>query len=225
MKRKKELLSGIKCVVFDIDGTLMDSIPRIVECIGLSCKKHNIEAPSQQACFNVIGLGLNLAIQQVIPNESKDTQALVAETYRLTYTELEDAKPTELFPGALDMIKKLKENGIKIAIATGKSMKGWNRVAKYAHLGEYVDYVVTADTALSKPNNQMLRKISDSLKLPIKSCIMVGDSTLDIQMAINAKMPNIAITTGVHTKEQLYNSNADFVVDDLSSILDLLNLK
>jgi phosphoglycolate phosphatase-like HAD superfamily hydrolase len=54
---------------------------------------------------------------------------------------------------------------------------------------------------------------------------MVGDSTLDIQMAINAKMPNIAITTGVHTKEQLYNSNADFVVDDLSSILDLLNLK
>ncbi len=213
-----QILKNLKAVVFDIDGTIMDSVSRIVKCLQESCMAFGLPAPEKDACKNVIGLTLPEAIAALLPNESQDVIDKVTERYRIDYTRSEDEKPTQLFKNAVSLFEALKANGYKIGIATGKSRKGYNRVIKNTTLGKYVDASVTGDEVRSKPDPQMLLSLSDKLLVPAKAILMVGDSTLDLAMANKINMPSAGVLTGVHNEETLKTENPLLIVPDLADL-------
>lgn len=212
------VLQNIKAIVFDIDGTIMDSIGRIVECLQDSCAQYGIEKPSTEDCKNVIGLTLPEAIATLISNESQETIDKVEEFYRVEYVRKEELKPTSLFDGVEELFKNLKEQGFKIAIATGKSRKGYNRVIQNTPLEQYIDVSVTGDEVRSKPDPQMLVRISDILMLPYKAILMVGDSLLDLEMAKKISMPSAGVLTGVHDSDILNTANPLLIEYDVKSL-------
>ncbi|MDY3108172.1 MAG: HAD-IA family hydrolase [Succinivibrio sp.] len=207
MVSKQEVYKNIKAVIFDIDGTIMDSVPRIVTCLQDACKAYNLEIPEKHACRNVIGLSLPKAIKSLIPNESEEMVEKVTEHYRVNYTRLETEKPTQLFMHAVELFTALKEKGYKIGIATGKSRKGFERVLQKTRLGEFVDVAVTGDEVRSKPDQEMLLSIADKMLLPVKAILMVGDSVLDLEMAKRARMYSVGVLTGVHDEETLNSAS------------------
>ncbi len=216
------MFKGVKAVIFDIDGTLMDSISRIVECIRMACESCKVQVPTPQESKNIIGLTLTEAIRQLFSDLSEEKIAEVVEAYKKIYTDYEDREPTALFDDSLTTIKKLREHGIKIGIATGKSRKGYNRVVNYANLKDLVDVSCTGDEVRSKPDSQMLRVLSDELQIPVQACVMVGDSLLDLDMATNAHVLGVGVTTGVHSREVLEKANPVCIVDSLTELADLI---
>jgi phosphoglycolate phosphatase len=210
--------NNIKAVIFDIDGTIMDSIGRIVECMQLSCKDMSVEAPSVQACKDIIGLTLAEAVDTLLPNFNEKLRTQTVQCYKDNYTKLEDECPTQLFKDTEAVFEQLHANGYKIGIATGKSRKGYNRVMGYTNLARYIDVSVTGDEVRSKPDQQMLLRACDKLLLPVKACLMVGDSVLDIGMANNALMPSAAVLTGVHDYERLSKLAPVSITENLTDL-------
>lgn len=217
------MLSNIEAVIFDIDGTLMDSIGRIVESMTLACTASKIPVPSEEACKNIIGLTLREAVDTLVPESHKDKVDEIVANYKKTYVELELANPVKLFEDAIPTLELLKSKGIKIGIATGKSRQGYKRVSEYANLKSYVDASVTGDEYKSKPDPEMLIACADMLKLPIDKCLMVGDSALDIAMGNNAGMLTAAVLTGVHTAEKLHENHPTIIVNSLENLAKYFN--
>ena len=207
------MFKDVSAVIFDIDGTLMDSISRIVECIRISCSEIGASVPSSEDSKSVIGLSLGQAIASILPGRSEDEISKAVDVYRNTYIRMEKDDPVKLFDDAFGVMEELKNRGYKIGIATGKSRKGYDRV---------IDVSSTGDEVRSKPDQQMLNRLSDELLIPPKGCLMVGDSSLDISMGVNAHTHTAGVLTGVHDRETLMNAGADAVVNTLTELLDLL---
>lgn len=219
---KNNMFKDVSAVIFDIDGTLMDSIGRIVECLRLSCSEIGVEVPSEEKSKAVIGLSLGQAIAGIMPDCNEDDVRKSIEVYKNAYLRLEKDKPTELFDDARGVIEELKHRGYKIGIATGKSRQGYDRVMGYTRLSEFIDVSSTGDEVRSKPDQQMLNRLSDELRIPPKGCLMVGDSSLDICMGVNAHTHTAGVLTGVHDRDTLMNAGADTVVNTLTDLLELL---
>lgn len=120
------------------------------------------------------------------------------------------------------MVTDLKQKGYRIGIATGKSRKGYNRIMSYIGLKDLVDVSCTGDEVRSKPDPQMLLRLSDELLLPPKACLMVGDSTLDLTMAQRAMMESAGVTTGVHSRARLATIKPTVITDSLTELDQLL---
>lgn len=215
---------NIKAVIFDIDGTLMDSIGRIIECMQMAAMRCNEPKPSDNSCKNIIGLSLRTAVSTLFPNCNDEKVDAITNEYKKVYLELELSNPVSLFESTIPLLQALQKNSIKVGIATGKSTAGYLRVSKYSNFGNYVDVVGTVDTAKSKPAPEMLLKLSSELNLPLEDCLMVGDSTLDIDMANNASMQSVAVLTGVHNTQQLQSSNPTVIVENLEELAKLLGI-
>ncbi|MBQ4489203.1 MAG: HAD-IA family hydrolase [Ruminobacter sp.] len=216
------MFNDVRAVIFDIDGTLMDSINRIVECIRISCSEVGANVPSGEQSRAVIGLSLGQAIACILPGRDEKDVLKAIEVYKKTYLKLEQDNPTGLFADAYDVLLELKKRGYKIGIATGKSRMGYNRVMSYVEIAPLVDVSSTGDEVRSKPDQQMLNRLSDELRIPPKGCLMVGDSSLDISMGVNAHTRTAGVLTGVHDRNVLMNAGADVVVNSLTELLDYL---
>ena len=216
------MFKDVSAVIFDIDGTLMDSISRIVECIRISCSEIGASVPSSADSKSVIGLSLGQAIASILPGRSEEEIRKAVDIYRNTYIRMEMDDPVKLFDDAFGVMEELKNRGYKIGIATGKSRKGYDRVMGYAPIARFIDVSSTGDEVRSKPDQQMLNRLSDELLIPPKGCLMVGDSSLDISMGVNAHTRTAGVLTGVHDRETLMNAGADAVVNTLTELLELL---
>lgn len=216
------MFKDIKAVIFDIDGTIMDSIGRIVLCMERACSSTNIPIPSAEAIKEIIGLTLPEAVKTLLPMAQEERIEQTVLAYKQIYTQIEDEQPTTLFPDCLPLFALLKSKGYKIGIATGKSRKGYNRVISYANLKDFIDVSCTGDEVRSKPDPQMLIRLSDELKLPTRACLMVGDSELDLSMAHKANMCAVGVTTGVHSRSRLATIDNLAIVDSLTELGSLL---
>ncbi|MGN1392502.1 MAG: HAD family hydrolase [Succinivibrionaceae bacterium] len=212
----------IKAIIFDIDGTLMDSIGRITKCIELACERCGLSIPQDSSTRNIIGLSLPLAIKTLFPHEDINRLQEVAEAYKNIYIELETKFPVKLFDDAIPVLKSLRSKGYKIGIATGKSRHGYNRVAEYSNLKSFVEVSVTGDEYKSKPDPEMLISCAKKLNLECDECLMIGDSILDIMIGNNANMKTVGVLTGVHTKEQLSRVKPTMIVHNLTELLKIL---
>ena len=214
--------SGIKAVIFDIDGTLMDSVGRIIKTMQLSFREQGIPEPDAAAAKEVIGLSLKEAAEQLLPEAAPDVcQALVA-AYRKNYTLLEDREPTELFRDAVPFLRELRRRGFYTGLATGKSRKGCRRVLEGYGLSQYIDVSVAGDEFPSKPAPDMLLAAVGMLGLPAASCLMAGDSELDLLMAERAGMPGAGVLTGVHDRERLASCHPIVIAENLTELRRLL---
>jgi phosphoglycolate phosphatase len=195
MAKRFELL------VFDWDGTLMDSAAAIVAAIQLACRDIGVEAPPDARARHVIGLGLADALRHAVPDLPESSYPQMIERYRYHY--LSRDHELTLFSGAAEMIAELAAAGFMLAVATGKSRLGLDRALKVSGLGPYFQDSRCADECHSKPHPQMLEELMTAFGVAPERTLMVGDTTHDLQMARNAGVASLAVAYGAHTVEAL----------------------
>ena len=208
-------------IIFDWDGTLMDSIARIVSSMQAAAVSLSMNAPDDDQVKNVIGLSLPKIMEILFPLASKQqADALIAQ-YKLQYQE-KDTTPTPLFNNALPLLTQLHNSDKLLAIATGKGRKGLERVLKLSNTQHFFHTSRCSDEAKSKPDPQMLQSILDELSMPVERAIMIGDSSHDLDMARRAGMASIGVTYGVHKKAILAQYQPKAIVDSLTELQSLL---
>ena len=210
MARRFDLL------VFDWDGTLLDSVGAIVNAVKASCRDLGQPEPSDMHARQVIGLGLVDVLSHSVPGLAEDQFPKMVERYRFHY--LSNDHELNLFEGAAELIAKLHSAGFMLAVATGKSRNGLNRALIYSGLGAYFSATRCADECFSKPHPQMLEELMDELSVTPERTLMIGDTTHDLQMAINAGAYGLAVDYGAHSAAALDSLNP---VGRLRSIAEL----
>ena len=210
--------SSKKLIIFDWDGTLSDSVSRIARCIQLSAKDHQLPAPSFDQAKDIIGLGLREAILQLFPHASDDLVSAFATTYSAHYRQ-QDSSPCEFFPQVLDTLKLLHQRNYLLAVATGKSRAGLDRVLTATNLTAMFHGSRCADETASKPQPLMLQELLGQFDLSPHQAVMVGDTEFDMEMAVNADMPRLAVSYGAHSADRLLKYQPLACVDQFSEII------
>jgi phosphoglycolate phosphatase len=212
-----------KLLIFDWDGTLMDSETRIVNCLRIAIMEAGFESQSHDALKDVIGLGLREALKQLCPDKSDNLIESMADTYRHAYLNT-DKTPSELFPGVEDLLEHLENQGYWLAIATGKGRQGLDQVLEYTQLGGRFHTTRCASETFSKPHPLMLEEILQQLGMEANQALMIGDTEYDMEMAKNAGMDSLAVTYGVHEVNRLLKHNPVGCIDDINELPNCLNL-
>ena len=189
-------------LVFDWDGTLMDSAARIVRSMRAAFTELGLVPPAPDAARNVIGLGLSHAVTELAPDLDAATHTRVIERYRAHYLELDDT-PTPLFPGAAEVVAGLAAQGYLLAVATGKSRRGLDQALAQSGLGAHFHATRSADETFSKPHPQMLLELLDELGVSADRALMIGDTEYDLLTARNAGVDALAVCYGAHAPERL----------------------
>ncbi|MDX1678286.1 HAD-IA family hydrolase [Arsukibacterium sp.] len=215
---EKSSMAEVKLVIFDWDGTVMDSIGRIVSSMQAAAGLTGLVVPSSHAVKQIIGLSLDPAFALLFPDTDQAQRSQLFEHYRDHYT-IYDTTPTPLFNGAEQVLKTLAEQNILLAVATGKARKGLDRMFAETGLGHYFVTSRCADEAQSKPHPDMLLQISKQLGVAAANAIMVGDTSHDMKMAQAINMPRVGVTHGVHGAEVLRQFQPKAIIDDLPALL------
>jgi phosphoglycolate phosphatase len=205
MPRRFELL------VFDWDGTLMDSAAAIIASIQLSCQDLGLPVPERERAAHVIGLGLKDALSYAVPELPPGDYGKLSERYRYHY--LARDPDIELFPGMREMLIELKQQGHVLAVATGKSRVGLNRVLDATQLKQYFDASRCADETHSKPHPAMLQELMQELCIAPEATLMIGDTGHDLQMAVSAGVAALAVSYGAHPRDSLMAFNPLACID------------
>ena len=183
-------------IAFDWDGTLFDSTQIIARCIQAAVKDVGGTVPSDEAAGYVIGLGLAQALAHAAPDVPPSKYPLLGERYRHHYQL--HAHDLSLFDGVLPLLIALKERGYLLAVATGKSRQGLDEVLQTVELKSVFDASRTADKTAGKPDPKMLHELMAELGCAPDRTLMVGDTTHDLQMALNAGCPSLGVSYGAH---------------------------
>lgn len=208
-------------IVFDWDGTLMDSEFRIVSCMQRAADDVGVPVPTDGAARDVIGLGLTEAVMRVFPQAEPDQVGCLIAAYRRHWQSGEIA-PATLFDGAQALIEGLHGRGHLLAVATGKSRRGLDKALDETGLGRFFHASRCADEACSKPHPQMLQEILVDLETAADAAVVVGDTEYDMQMAHNARVSAVGVAHGVHSAERLASHGALLCFDDLFQLSDWL---
>ena len=203
-----------KFVVFDWDGTLMDSVARIVACMRAAISDTGLPHRKDEELTNIIGLGLQEAVAQIYPDISSHDFDKLVENYRHHFL-FRNKTPSLLFEGAESLLAHLQQSGFYLGVATGKGRAGLDKVLDETGLHTSFHATRCADEAFSKPHPQMLQDLMDEMGMQPHETLMVGDTEYDLQMAHNAGCDCIAITHGVHSHERLKIFNPVAFVDNL----------
>lgn len=188
-------------IVFDWDGTLLDSAAAIVHAIQAACRDLELPVPDDARARHVIGLGLIDAMRHAVPGLSPERYPLVAERYRFHY--LAGDHQLTLFDGVREMLGRLQVAGHVLAIATGKSRHGLDRALDHSGLGPLFQATRCADECHSKPHPQMLEELMAELGAAATSTVMIGDTSHDLLMASNAGVDSLGVAYGAHLHDDL----------------------
>jgi phosphoglycolate phosphatase len=183
-------------IVFDWDGTLMDSAACIATSLQAACGDLGYPVPSDRDARYVIGLGLHDAMAHVLPGVAPAQYEPVVERYRHHFLARDGG--TTLFSGVAELVRGLHERGHLLAVATGKTRRGLDRALEASGLAHYFDATRCADEGESKPHPGMLQWLMAKLKVEPTRTLMIGDTTHDLQMARAAGVPRVAIAHGAH---------------------------
>jgi phosphoglycolate phosphatase len=189
-------------IVFDWDGTLMDSAAKICRCIGAAAADCGIGDPGHERSRQIIGLGLVEALKALFPDVPTTEHQRLAERYRYYFVN-EDTTATPLFPGVRDGLEGLVRAGYRLAVATGKSRRGLDVSMKDSGTSDLFCASRCADESRSKPDPSMLEELLVLCGAERSRTVMVGDTSFDLEMARNAGMPRFAVTYGAHARERL----------------------
>ncbi|MBK8017478.1 MAG: HAD-IA family hydrolase [Betaproteobacteria bacterium] len=199
-------------IVFDWDGTLVDSAAHIVHSIQSAAGDIGLEIPSDERSRHIIGLGLLDAMEYLFPALPRARYGDLTERYRVHYLAGEER--VTLFAGVEAGIGLLKRQGRMLAVATGKSRVGLTRAFGSTGLGPYFDASRCADEGFSKPHPDMLEYLLDYLGVAPDRALMVGDTTHDVEMAHGARMDVAAVTFGAHDAGKLARSRPTYTYDE-----------
>ncbi len=206
-----------KLLVFDWDGTLVDSQARIVGSFQNAIADVALPERSSAQITHVVGLSLELAIATLFPDASPQQHSLLAQGYRHHFFNAQ-ANASPLFPKVVDGLQAFHKAGYDLAVATGKSRRGLDQALAETQLLTLFHSTRTADETCSKPNPQMLHEIMDELAILPNETLMIGDTDYDLQMAQNAGVASVAVTYGMHEKTRLLACNPLICIDRFSNL-------
>ena len=215
MDRKYDL------IIFDWDGTLVDSQAHIIHCMSRAIADERLPVPAEDDIRHIIGLSLPRAISSLLTDIGDPQVQRIADHYRRHFFDPAH-EGSKLFPGAKQIVEQLHADGYYLAVATGKGRRGLDMALTSMQLASYFHITRCADETCSKPDPQMLQEILTDLDLSSERAIMIGDTSYDIEMANNIRMDSIAVTYGMHDPEHLQASAPTYFVDDLQQLHSLL---
>ncbi len=211
-------MSKLKVLIFDWDGTLVDSIERIIEAMHIASDTSGVPRCTDQAVRDIIGLAMPQAYDVLYPDaHDAELKQRFISTYSDTYIRLEE-QPSEFYPGVMDALDNYRSAGYQLAVATGKSRRGLHRVLSGHNMLDYFDITRCADETRSKPDPLMLHEILKHCAVTPEQAIMVGDSPFDLRMANNAKVPGVAVSYGAQSLSVLRNEQPVLAIDHFSEL-------
>lgn len=210
-----------KLVVFDWDGTLMDSLHSIVKAMQASAQELNLSVPSDEQVKSIIGLSLSKANAVLFGPLSKAKDEALIECYKRHYLAIETITPSQLYSGIRELLEMLAAQGCLLAVATGKGHNGLDRVMRQSQTLHLFNAHRGADQARSKPDPLMLTQILDQLECDVEQAIMVGDASFDLEMARNKGMHAVGVSYGAQDRQSLESFDYPVVdcVDELRQTL------
>lgn len=191
-----------KLLIFDWDGTLIDSVARIVACFDRAIADLGLDVRTAQQVQNVIGLGLREAILGLYPEFDDDDITQLVVAYRKHYFSGEIPQ-SQLFPGVQAFLRSLHGSGYLLAVATGKGRRGLQKAMMDTGCDDFFHATRTAEETCSKPDPKMLYELLDELNIAPAQALMIGDSAYDMEMARRAEVAALAVEWGVHERERL----------------------
>lgn len=200
--RVNKLKDRFDAIIFDWDGTLVDSIDWIVQCLQMAARKNDCKIPEEQAAKDIIGLSIQKAMEILFPGINQKTQEQLIACYSQEFFSKQITEK-DLFTGVKEMLLKFKQSGYQLAVATGKSHASVTRAIQATGLADFFHIIRCADQTASKPQPDMLEEIINALSVKKERVVMVGDSVHDMQMAKNAGIPAIAVACGANSSAQL----------------------
>lgn len=210
-------------LIFDWDGTLADSISRIVESMHRATDAFMLPRCTDDQVRGIIGLALPEAVRTLYPHMHSDADVMrLRELYGIHYREL-DAEPSPLFKGVAESLAAFREQGYQLAVATGKARPGLQRALAGRGWEDYFDFSRCADETASKPDPLMLHEILDQSGVRADRALMVGDSTFDLLMAQRAGMDSVAVSYGAQSLEMLRACNPVLEIDCFTELAAWLN--
>lgn len=211
----------MQLVIFDCDGTIADSQHMIVAAMNEAFRVAALPEPPRDAVVQVIGLSLESAVRELLPEELHARAAVIAEDYKNAFHDLRAAGlPQEpLFPGMKSAITFLHQQGALLGIATGKSRRGVRLLLEREGLADAFVTVQTADTHPSKPDPSMIDTAMAETGARPDETLVIGDTTFDMAMARNAGVRAIGVAWGYHPIAALRDAGADVIVEDAAGLL------
>lgn len=206
-------------IIFDWDGTLMDSIGLIVESMHVAGEAHGFQT-TDKAVQDIIGLSLMNGIEILYPQASESQKLAIQQSYADYY--IANSHRTPLFAPIEGMLQTLQQQGKQLAVATGKKRKGLERVLNASNSHHYFVMTRCADEAGSKPDPQMLIDILEYTQQKVADAVFIGDSIYDIQMATQLGMTSIAVDYGTASSAELATQQPTYQVDSPQALAELL---
>ena len=204
-------------IIFDWDGTILNSEDKIVSCMQSAAGDCGLVPCSAEDIRNIIGLELNLAIQRLYPSLELAAVGRMRDAYAGRFVQA-DQKPCQFFPGAEEGLKVLAGAGHTLAVATGKSRRGLDRVFSHLAVAELFSVTRCADETASKPDPLMLAEICETTGTSPDQALMVGDTEYDLEMAQRIGMPSVGVSYGAHSVERLQLWRPLVILDNLMGL-------
>ncbi|MBD8493789.1 HAD-IA family hydrolase [Pseudomonas syringae] len=211
MRRDYDLL------IFDWDGTLADSIGRIVQAMSEAALTGDMPVRDELSIKGIIGLGLPEAIRTLYPDISPSALLDFRQRYADSYMAM-DQVASPLFEGVLESMQAFREEGYRLAVATGKARRGLDRVLGAHGWLEYFDITRAADETASKPDPLMLHEIMAHCDVPPERSLMIGDASFDLLMARNAGMDSVAVGYGAQSLDSLRAYQPRLAIEHFSEL-------
>ncbi|MDX1374417.1 MAG: HAD-IA family hydrolase [Burkholderiales bacterium] len=190
-----------RLIVFDWDGTLIDSAATIVECIQAASRDMGLPVPTPERASHVIGLGLHDALRIAVPDLQAERAMAFVACYREHFLAREDRM--RLFEGIEAVLESLRARGHRLAIAPGKSRRGLERALDASGLRAHFVASRCADETRPKPHPAMLEELMSELDVDASAALMIGDTSHDLEMARDARVDAVAVTYGAHPEAAL----------------------
>jgi phosphoglycolate phosphatase len=207
-------------IAFDWDGTLFDSTAIITRSIQLAVGDVGGTVPSDHEASYVIGLGLMQALAHAAPDVPQDKYPELGERYKFHY--MRHQNDISLFSGVLGMLADLRSQGHLLAVATGKSRRGLDEVLHAVELKDVFHASRTADETAGKPHPRMLHELMAELGVPAERVLMVGDTTHDLQLALNAQCASVGVSYGAHEPAAFGLLNPLFIAHSVAQLHEWL---
>ena len=207
-------------IAFDWDGTLFDSTRIIVRCIQAAVLDVGGKVPTDKEAGYVIGLSLMQALTHAAPDVPPEKYPELGARYRHHYTA--STNDLSLFEGVLPLLAGLKARGHLLAVATGKSRRGLDEALKSVELKGVFDGSRTADETAGKPDPRMLHELMAQFDIPAERVLMIGDTTHDLQMALNAACPSVGVSYGAHEPDAFAALGPRHVANSVQGLHDWL---
>ena len=217
------LMRKVKAVIFDLDGTLTDSIGTILSCTHKTFAEEGLPQPDVHAIMGTIGLELSEGITRLLPKEHKSRGKEITAHYREIFISTPKYVEDHLFPGTQELMQKLKDCNIKIGFASGRSRTGMLRTINGTFLSDYCDALASGNEVPSKPNPAMMYKVCERLGIEPKDALGAGDASLDILMFQNAQAYALGVQSGVWSGDALKTLNPDALLPNISMLANYLD--